>query len=67
MADSVGEIVVQPVDGKTISDVNVKFKQYGPSTVLTMEGTTQAMVRTNTVQALLAAMQADADLVQRRR
>jgi subtilisin family serine protease len=56
-ADSVGELVVQPVAGKSIGDVNQKF---GTSTQLQLTDTTQALVKTNTVTATLAAMQADA-------
>src|SRR5688572_33483030 len=55
-ADSVGEIVVKPMNGKTIADVNKKF---GTTTQLQLTGTSQAMVRTNAVMATLSAMQAD--------
>ncbi|MGE3270484.1 MAG: S8 family serine peptidase [Chloroflexota bacterium] len=56
-ADSVGELVVQPVPGKTIVDVNRKF---GTSTQLQLVDTTQALVKSSAVRATLAAMQADA-------
>ena len=56
-ADSVGEIVVQPVPGKTIADVNRKFST---STQLELTDTTQALVKSNAVNATLAAMLADA-------
>src|SRR5437762_1870323 len=59
MADSVGEIVVEPVAGKTIANVVDKFKQYGTSVELQLTDTPQAMLRTNALQATLAAMQAD--------
>src|SRR5689334_4309428 len=55
-ADSVGEIVVEPVAGKTIVDVNRKF---GTTLQLQVTDTPQAMVRSNAVTATLAAMQAD--------
>lgn len=55
-ADSVGEIVVKPVAGKTIADVNATF---GTTTQLPLTGTTQAMVRTNAVTATLRGMQAN--------
>ena len=57
MADSIGELVVQPAPGKTIADVN---RMFGTSLQLQLTDTTQALVRTNTVNATLAAMQADA-------
>lgn len=56
-ADSIGELVVQPVPGKTIDDVNRKF---GPSTQLQLTDTTQALVKSNAVQTTLTAMLADA-------
>jgi subtilisin family serine protease len=56
-ADSVGELVVQPVPGKTVADVNRKFNT---STQLQLTDTTQALVKSNAVSATLAAMQADA-------
>jgi subtilisin family serine protease len=56
LADSVGEIVVMPVSGKTIADVNAKF---GTTTQLQLTNTPQAMVRTNAVNATLSAMQAN--------
>jgi len=56
-ADSVGELVVQPAPGRTIQDVNRKF---GTTTSLQLTDTTQAVVKTPTVNATFAAMQADA-------
>src|SRR6266542_1840543 len=56
-ADSVGELVVQPAAGKTITDVNNKF---GTTTSLQLTDTTQALVKSSTVNTTYAAMQADA-------
>jgi subtilisin family serine protease len=56
-ADSVGELVVQPVPGKTVADVN---RTFGTTTAIQLTDTTQALVRSQTVNATFAAMQADA-------
>ncbi len=56
-ADSVGELVVQPAAGKTVADVNNKF---GTTTSLQLTDTTQALVKSSTVNTTYAAMQADA-------
>jgi subtilisin family serine protease len=56
-ADSLGELIVQPAPGKSINDVNVKFKT---STQIQFVDTTQALVRSNAVKTTLAQMQADA-------
>jgi subtilisin family serine protease len=56
-ADEPGEIVVQPAPGKTIADVNRRFKT---STALELVGTTQALVQSGAVKPTLAAMRADA-------
>lgn len=55
-ADSVGEIVVAPMPGKTIDDVNRKF---GTTTQMPLTGTNQAMVRTNAINATLDLMKAN--------
>lgn len=55
-ADTAGELVVQPAAGVTIDQVNATFRT---TTLMRFTGSSQALVRTSTLQATLAAMQAD--------
>lgn len=56
-ADSPGELVVQPVAGKSLNDVNAKFKT---STQIQFTDTTQGLVKSDAVKTTLALMLADA-------
>ena len=56
-ADSVGELVVQPVAGKSLKDVNDRFQT---TTQIQFVDTNQGLVKASAVKTTLALMQADA-------
>jgi subtilisin family serine protease len=61
-ADSLGELVVQAAPGKSIADVNRKFGSVTELAIVNSTPTvvTQALVKSQAVNATYAAMQADA-------